>query len=226
MNKTQKTAIISIVSTVVAEESPYAERVLLTAMDRLGLSMFEIESEQSVLAQLANVQGPQFVDNIIRGLSSDDKRKAIEIIQYAYNNAGNGNFEETMAYNEIMAKFNVRGEGYQTLNIRLDDSVRSISRSAACHLSGIIANGVAMSLGNSVVIYKDRIVFKGNNANLIGQAGNVGPNFFIEYGDIVYRFGSNLKRGFFDKQIDYVGAFPPTTPDNPGIFNMIYPRFA
>ncbi|HBC20588.1 MAG TPA: hypothetical protein DC009_00460 [Porphyromonadaceae bacterium] len=195
-------------------------------MNRLGTTMSEFDSTQGIVENLANLQGPQFVDNIIRGLSSDDKRKAIEIIQYAYNNGGNGSFEETMVYNELMTKFNVRGEGYRNLNIRLDDSVRSISLSAACHLSSIISMGVAMSHGNSVVIYKDRIVFKGNNANLVGQAGNVGPNFFIEYGDIVYRFGSNLKRGFFDKQIDYVGAFPPTTPDNPGIFNMIYPRFA
>ena len=48
----------------------------------------------------------------------------------------------------------------------------------------------------------------------------------LEYGNVIYRFGSNLKCGWLSKQIDYIGTMAPTSPDNIEIFNLIYPRFA
>lgn len=113
------------------------------------------------------------------------------------------------------------------INVRLDHSVESISRTAACHLSSVIANGMLLSQNNNVTIYKDRIDFgKCANPENQGMSGNIATNFYMEYGNVIYRFGSNLKCGWLCKQIDYVGTIAPTIPDNPEIFNSIYPRFA
>lgn len=114
-----------------------------------------------------------------------------------------------------------------SLNIRLDSSVRSISRTAAYHLSSVIANGVMLSQNNDVTIYKDRIDFgRSNDPAVQGMSGNIAPNFYVEYGHVIYRFGPNLKCGWLSKQIDYVGTMAPTFPDNPEIFNLIYPNIA
>lgn len=113
------------------------------------------------------------------------------------------------------------------INVRLDHSVKSISRTAAYHLSSTIANGVMLSQNNDVIIYKDRIDFgECNNPEYQGVSGNIAPNFYMEYGNVIYRFGSNLKCGWFSKQIDYVGTMAPTSPDNSEVFKLIYPRFA
>lgn len=115
-----------------------------------------------------------------------------------------------------------------SLNIRLDSSVKSISRTAAYHLSSIIALGIMMAQNDDVIlIYKNRIDFGGcNNPEIHGMVGNIAYNFYMEYGNVIYRFGSNLKCGWFSKKIDYVGTEAPTHPDNPQIFSLIYPRFA
>ena len=59
-----------------------------------------------------------------------------------------------------------------------------------------------------------------------GVSGNIFPNFFLEFGNLVYYFNDSYKCSIFNKQLDYKGAFAPTVPDNEQIFNMIYPRFA
>ena len=113
------------------------------------------------------------------------------------------------------------------LNVKLDSSVKSISRIAAYHLSSVIGSGIILSQNNDVIIYKDRIDFgKCLNPEFQGVSGNIAYNFYIEYGNVIYRFGSNLKCGWVRKQLDYVGAMAPTSPDNIEIFNLIYPRFA
>lgn len=113
------------------------------------------------------------------------------------------------------------------IKIRLDSSVKSISHSAACHLSSVIANGLMMAQNASAIIYNDHIDFgQCHNPNLKGASGLIAPNFYMEYGNVVYRYGSNLKCGWLRKKIDYVGIMAPTTPDNSEIFNLIYPCFS
>lgn len=114
------------------------------------------------------------------------------------------------------------------INVRLDSSVKSISRTAAYHLSSVIAMGIMLSQNNDVIIiYKNHIDFgRCNNPDIQEEPGNIAYNFYMEYGNIIYRFGPNLKCGWFSKQIDYVGTHIPTFPDNLQIFNLFYPRFA
>ena len=113
------------------------------------------------------------------------------------------------------------------INIRLDSSVKSISRTAAYHLSSVISNGMMLSQNSEIIIYKDHIDFgRCMNPEFQGTSGNIAPNFYMEYGNVIYRFGSNLKCGWLSKQIDYVGTMAPTSPDNYEIFKLIYPRFA
>ncbi len=118
---------------------------------------------------------------------------------------------------------------YNNIHISLDSSVRHITRVAAMALSGNLQTGISFTCNPSanIVIYKDRIEFgRCLDSQAASGAGLIMANFYMEYGNIVYRFGSNIKCSFLNKTIDYIGCFPPTLPDNQELFNMIYPRFA
>ena len=115
------------------------------------------------------------------------------------------------------------------ITISLDPSVKHITKVACMAISGAIENGLVLTQNPSahIVIYKDRIDF-GHcyNAELSVMSGLIFPNFYKEYGNIIYRYGNNLKCSFFGKELDYVGAFPPSDPDNIPLYNLIYPKFA
>lgn len=96
-------------------------------------------------------------------------------------------------------------------------------------LSGAIANGVvlAQNLEPKIKIFKNKIEFgKCFNPELQGVSGNVFPCFYVEYGNLVYYFNSGYKYSSWGKKLDYTGMFAPTEPDNPQIFDLIYPKFA
>lgn len=114
-----------------------------------------------------------------------------------------------------------------SLNIQLDNSVKSITRKAAYHLSGVISGGMNLAQNNTAVIYKDRIDFgECTIPQNRDMSGHIIANYYMEYGHVVYRFGSNLKYRWMNNSIDYVGIFAPFMPDNKKIFALIYPRFS
>lgn len=114
------------------------------------------------------------------------------------------------------------------ISIVLDASVKHISKTACMALSGVLENGMVLS-NNQIVkitIYKDKIDFGlCKNPELSSVSGLIFTNYYKEYGNIVYRFGSNFKCSFFSKTIEYVGAFAPTKPDNQQIYSLLYPKF-
>ena len=114
------------------------------------------------------------------------------------------------------------------ITIILDSSVKHISKTASMALSGILENGMVLS-NNPVVkitIYKDRIDFgQCLNSELSSVSGLIFYNFYKEYGNIVYRYASNLRCSILSKTIEYVGVFPPTKPDNQQIYELLYPKF-
>lgn len=115
------------------------------------------------------------------------------------------------------------------VNISLDSSVKHITKVACMALSGNIVNGIVFTKNPSpnIVIYKDKIDFGTClDPDLQSHSGLLFANFYKEYNRIVYRFGPNIKCSFWSKTIDYVGAFPPSVPDDARIFNLIYPRFS
>ena len=124
----------------------------------------------------------------------------------------------------------------QSINIQLDSSVASITRVASMDISGAIANGIviAQNANPNIKICKDRIEFgKCYAPELQGLSGNLYPtmipfpNYYLEFGNLIYYFDKRAyKLSIWNKSLDYKGVFPPTTPDNPAIFDMIYPRFA
>lgn len=116
----------------------------------------------------------------------------------------------------------------QSIDIQLDLSVKSISKVAAMCLSGSIANGIALAQNENpnIKIFKNKIEFgKCYNYELQGITGNVFPNFYMEFGNLIYYYDDSFKCSLWDKQLDYKGFFAPTEPDNIYIFNLIYPRF-
>lgn len=123
-----------------------------------------------------------------------------------------------------------------SINIQLDSSVKSITSVAAMCLSGSIENGIILAQNEnpSITIFKNKIEFgKCYNPMLQGFSGRIypyipyfGPNFYIEYGNLVYYYDSAYKCSFWGKELDYQGILAPNVPDNEYIYNMIYPRFA
>ena len=76
----------------------------------------------------------------------------------------------------------------------------------------ILENGIVLADNPTpyIKIGKDKIDFgKSYNPNLTEMSGLIFPNFYKEYGNIVYRYGSNLKCSFWNKTLDYVGLMPP-----------------
>lgn len=118
----------------------------------------------------------------------------------------------------------------KSIKIQLDPSVKSITEVAAMCLSGSIENGIFITQNENpiITIYQNRIEFgKCYNSLLQGVSGNVMlPNFFLEFGNLIYYFDSAYKFSIRSKQLDYQGIFAPNVPDNESIFNMIYPKFA
>lgn len=115
------------------------------------------------------------------------------------------------------------------ITIKLDSSVKRISKVACYHLSGILENGIVLANNErpTIAISKNQISFgRCMNPELSGFTGNIMFRFFLEYGEIIYHFPDSLKYSFLTKSIDYDGAFAPDKPDNIQLFNLIYPRFA
>lgn len=122
-------------------------------------------------------------------------------------------------------------EGFyiQSIDVLLDASVKSLTKVAAMCLSGIIANGIVLAQNKNpnIKIYKNKIEFgRCDNSELIGISGNIAPNYFLEFGNLVYYYDNSFKCSLWNKQLDYKGFFMPTEPDNEYIYNMIYPKFA
>lgn len=122
-------------------------------------------------------------------------------------------------------------EGFyiQSIDIQLDTSVKSLTKAAAMCLSGTIANGIVLAKNENpnIKIYKNRIEFgRCDNFELIGLSGNIAPNYFLEFGNLIYYYGNSFKCSLLKKQLDYKGLYIPNEPDNEYIFNMIYPKFA
>ena len=115
------------------------------------------------------------------------------------------------------------------IQIRLDSSVKHISKIACMTLSGAIEDelDLAYIAFPIITIYKDRIDFgKCLNSDLEGMVGFLGiPNFYMEYGNVIYRFDSGYSYSIWSKKIDYSGIFAPTVPDNVQLFNLIYPQY-
>lgn len=117
---------------------------------------------------------------------------------------------------------------FNDIVIELDASVRHITSAACMHLSSILEYGIVLADNPTpyIKIGKDKIDFgKSYNPDLMEMSGLIFPNFYKEYGNIVYRYGSNLKCSFWNKTLDYVGLMPPSVPDNIQLYNLIYPRF-
>ena len=116
----------------------------------------------------------------------------------------------------------------QSINIQLDLSVKSISKIAAMCLSGSIANGIVLAQNENpnIKIFKNKIEFgECYNAEYYGISGKIFPNYYIEYGNLIYYYDDSFKCSLLDKKLDYKGFFAVTEPDNIYIFNLIYPKY-
>ena len=123
----------------------------------------------------------------------------------------------------------MNGTYVQSINIQLDSSVKSITKVAAMCLSGAIANGIVLTkqTNPNIIIFKNKIEFgKCVNPELQGMSGMVFPCFYIEYGNLVYYFNDAYKYSLWGKKLYYKGLFVPSKPDDPVIFELIYPKFA
>lgn len=227
----EKYVIASTLTCLVAD-SPKGNQFICDAFQELNIDLYEMEK---IVPKIVETEGQDGFFRIIGTMSNNKKKVAQQYFGKALiDGDGKNKSDAVLIFQTLLDKCGLRDATVEVplnnsclINVRLDRSVKSISRTAAYHLSSVIANGMMLSQNNDVTIYKDRIDFgRCTNPEIQGTSGNIAPNFYMEYGNVIYRFGSNLKCGWFSKQIDYVGTIAPTFADNPEIFNFIYPRFA
>ena len=225
----EKIVIASTITCLVAH-TPKGNQFICDAFQELNTDPLDVGRKVQVIVSQYGQDG---FFRIINEMSSNKKKVAQQYFSKALiDGGGRDNPEAILVFKTLLDRCGLSDATVEipindsSLNISLDSSVKSISRTAACHLSSVIAMGISLSQNDEIVIYKDRIDFgRCANPKIQGTSGNIAPNFYMEYGSVIYRFGSNLKYGWFSKQIDYVGAMAPKIPDNPEIFNLIYPRF-
>lgn len=227
----EKYVIAANLTCLVADNSKGVQ-FISDAYQELNIDQYEMGR---IIQEIVETEGQDGFFRIISAMSSNKKKAAQQYFgKGLIDGGGKDNPNAVLIFKTLLNKcglndatIEVPMDSRSSINVRLDSSVKSISRAAACHLSSVIANGVMLSQNNDVVIYKDRIEFgQCNDPSLQGRKGIIAPNFYMEYGNVIYRFGSNLKCGWLSKKIDYVGLMAPTSPDNTEIFNLIYPRFA
>ena len=227
----EKNVIASTLTCLVAD-NPKGNQFISDAFQELNIDPHELIIWTKVST---NLYRQDYFLRIIGEMSNNKKKVAQQYFGKALiDGDGKNNPNAVLIFQALLnrcgladATVEVPTTNNKFINVRLDHSVKSISRTAACHLSSVIANGIMLAQNKDVVIYKDRIDFgRCSNPEIQGMSGNIAPNFYMEYGNVIYRFGSNLKCGWLSKQIDYVGTMAPTSPDNYEIFKLIYPRFA
>ena len=227
----EKYVIASTLTCLVAD-TPKGNQFVCEAFQELNIDLYEM---RRIIPEIVETEGQDGFFRIISAMSRNKKKVVQQYLGKAViDGEGKNKPDAVLIFQTLLNRCGLADVTVEDpvnsssfIHVKLDSSVKSISRTAAYHLSSTIANGVMLSQNNDVIIYKDRIDFgKCNNPELQRVSGNIAPNFYMEYGNVVYRFGSNLKCGWFSKQIDYVGAMAPTSPDNPEIFKLIYPRFA
>lgn len=227
----EKCVIASTLSCLIDDNAQQGANFLNDAFSELDIDVYEVNN---IIPGIVETEGQDGFFRIIRTMSNNKKKVAQQYFSKALlDGGGSKKPDAVLIFRTLLDKCGLADATVEVptnsnnINIRLDDSVKSISRTAACHISSVIANGIILSQNNDVVIYKDRVDFgKCNNPECQGMSGNILTNYYIEYGNVIYRFGSNLKCGWFNKRIEYVGNMTPSSPDNPEIFNLIYPRFS
>lgn len=155
-----------------------------------------------VIPEIVKAEGQEGFFRIISAMSSNKKK----VVQQYFGKAliygeGKHKSDAILIYQTLLnrcgfadASVEVPTYNNSVINIKLDSSVKSISHTAAYHLSSVIAEGIMLSQNNNVVIYKDHIDFgKCKNPEYKGITGNIFSNFYMEYGCAIHRFGSNLK---------------------------------
>lgn len=222
----EKCVIASTLTCLVAD-TPKGSQFICDAFQELNINHYEIGE---IVQKIVETEGQEGFFRIISSMSSNKKKVAQQYFGKALiDGDGKAKSDAILIFQTLLNRCGLSDTTVKTpaINIELDDSVKSISHSAACHLSSIIANGITLSQNSKITIYKNRIEFGCcNNPKYQGVSGNIAPNFYIEYGNVVYYFGPNLKCGWLSKRIDYAGSLTPTVPDNKEIFELIYPRFA
>lgn len=227
----EKYVIASTLTCLIANTSK-GNQFIYDAFQELNIDPDEMEI---VIPEIVKTEGQDGFFRIISAMNSNKKKVVQQFFSKALiDGEGKNKPDAILIFQTLLnrcgladARVDVSTNNNSFINIRLDCSVKSISRTAAYHLSSVIANGIMLSQNSEIIIYKDHIDFgRCINPEFQGTSGNIAPNFYMEYGNVIYRFGSNLKCSWFSKQLEYVGCMAPTFPDNSEIFNLIYPRFA
>lgn len=227
----EKYVIASTLTCLIANTSK-GNQFIYDAFQELNIDPDEMEI---VIPEIVKTEGQDGFFRIISAMNSNKKKVVQQFFSKALiDGEGKNKPDAILIFQTLLnrcgladARVDVSTNNNSFINIRLDCSVKSISRTAAYHLSSVIANGIMLSQNSEIIIYKDHIDFgRCMNPEFQGTSGNIAPNFYMEYGNVIYRFGSNLKCSWFSKQLEYVGCMAPTFPDNSEIFNLIYPRFA
>ena len=190
--------VIAANLTCLVADTPKGNQFICDAFRELNIDHYEM---RRIIPEIVETEGQDGFFRIINEMSSNKKKVAQQYFGKALiDGDGKEKPDAILIFQTLLDKCGLRDATVEVpmsnINVRLDSSVKSISRTAAYHLSSVIANGVMLSQNNDVIIYKDHIDFgRCTNPEIQGMYGVIAPNFYMEYGNVVYRFGSNLKCG-------------------------------
>ena len=194
--------VIAANLTCLVADTPKGNQFICDAFQELNIDHYEM---RRIIPEIVETEGQDGFFRIISTMSSNKKKVAQQYFGKALiDGDGKDKPDAILIFQTLVERCGLRDATVEVpirnINVRLDSSVKSISRTAACHLSSVIANGIMLAQNNDVVIYKDRIDFgRCSNPEIQGMSGNIAPNFYMEYGNVIYRFGSNLKCGLANK---------------------------
>lgn len=154
----EKYVIASTITCLVAD-SPKGSQFIIDAFRELHVDPYEM---RRIVPEIVEAEGQEGFFKIISTMSSNKKKVAQQYFSKALTDGdGSKNPEAILIFQTLLnrcgladATAEVPNRNNRIFNIRLDNSVKSISRSAACHLSSVIANGIIFSGNNDIVIYK------------------------------------------------------------------------
>ena len=153
--------VIAANLTCLVADTPKGNQFICDAFQELNIDHYEM---RRIIPEIVETEGQDGFFRIISTMSSNKKKVAQQYFGKALiDGDGKDKPDAILIFQTLVERCGLRDATVEVpirnINVRLDSSVKSISRAAACHLSSVIANGIMLAQNNDVVIYKDRIDF-------------------------------------------------------------------
>ena len=152
----EKYVIASTLTCLIANTSK-GNQFIYDAFQELNIDPDEMEI---VIPEIVKTEGQDGFFRIISAMNSNKKKVVQQFFSKALiDGEGKNKPDAILIFQTLLnrcgladARVDVSTNNNSFINIRLDCSVKSISRTAAYHLSSVIANGIMLSQNSEIII--------------------------------------------------------------------------